>query len=112
MLRIATVNVNGIRAAQRRGFGDWLEMRDCDVIAVQEVRAQADKIPEDAFGNYHVAWRPGISRDATGSRCSRGRLRSRYAPGATDQTASRCPGSYVRSFRRDATSRSTSRMLP
>ncbi|MGO2783522.1 MAG: exodeoxyribonuclease III, partial [Corynebacterium variabile] len=43
MLRIATVNVNGIRAAQRRGFGDWLDARDCDVIAVQEVRAQPDK---------------------------------------------------------------------
>ncbi len=59
MLRIATANVNGIRAAQRRGFGDWLDARDCDVIAVQEVRAQADKIPEDAFGNYHVALETG-----------------------------------------------------
>ena len=28
MLRVATVNVNGIRAAHRRGFGTWLAARD------------------------------------------------------------------------------------
>lgn len=39
MLRIATANVNGIRATHRRGFGDWLAGRDCDVVALQEVRA-------------------------------------------------------------------------
>ncbi|GAB3555755.1 exodeoxyribonuclease III [Spelaeicoccus albus] len=55
MLRIATANVNGIRAAHRRGFGDWLAARDCDVVALQEVRAQADKLPAGAFGDYHVA---------------------------------------------------------
>src|SRR5690606_38741267 len=55
MLRIATANVNGIRAAHRRGFGDWLAERGADVIALQEVRAQADKLPIGAFGNLHVA---------------------------------------------------------
>ena len=55
MLRIATANINGIRASHRRGFGEWLAERDCDVIALQEVRAQAAKISGDAFGNYHVA---------------------------------------------------------
>jgi exodeoxyribonuclease-3 len=55
MLRIATVNINGIRATHRRGFGDWLATRGCDVVALQEVRAQADKLPDGAFGDYHVA---------------------------------------------------------
>lgn len=59
MIRIATANVNGIRAAHRRGFADWLADRDCDVVALQEVRAQADKLPEDAFGDYHVALETG-----------------------------------------------------
>ncbi|UEJ81312.1 endonuclease/exonuclease/phosphatase family protein [Brachybacterium halotolerans subsp. kimchii] len=54
-LRIATVNINGIRATLRRGFGDWLRERGCDVIALQEVRAQADKLPGGAFGEYHAA---------------------------------------------------------
>lgn len=59
MLRIATVNVNGIRAAHRRGFGDWLATRDCDVVALQEVRIPLDKLPEGAFGDYHVVYEPG-----------------------------------------------------
>lgn len=59
MLRIATTNVNGIRAAQRRGFGDWLSGRGCDVVAVQEVRAQAGRLPEGAFGYYHVTLETG-----------------------------------------------------
>ena len=59
MLRIASANVNGIRAAHRRGFGDWLATRGCDVIALQEVRAQASKLPDGAFGEYHVALETG-----------------------------------------------------
>ncbi|MDN6438212.1 MAG: exodeoxyribonuclease III [Corynebacterium nuruki] len=59
MLRIATANINGIRATQRRGFGDWLDTRGCDVVALQEIRAQADKLPENAFGGYHVALETG-----------------------------------------------------
>ncbi len=59
MLRIASVNVNGIRAAHRRGFGDWLATRGCDVVTLQEVRAPLDKLPMDAFGDYHVVYEPG-----------------------------------------------------
>jgi len=59
MLRIATANLNGIRAAHRRGFGEWLAGRGCDVVALQEVRAQADKIPAGAFGDFHVALETG-----------------------------------------------------
>lgn len=59
MLRIATANVNGIRAAHRRGFGDWLAGRGCDVLALQEVRAQPAVLPEGAFGDYHVALETG-----------------------------------------------------
>ena len=59
MLRIASANVNGIRAAHRRGFGDWLATRGCDVIALQEVRAQASKLPDGAFGDFHVALETG-----------------------------------------------------
>ena len=59
MPRIASANVNGIRAAHRRGFGDWLATRGCDVIALQEVRAQASKLPDGAFGDFHVALETG-----------------------------------------------------
>jgi exodeoxyribonuclease-3 len=43
-LRIASVNVNGVRAAFRKGMGDWLAARDVDVLALQEVRASTDDL--------------------------------------------------------------------
>ena len=43
-LRVASVNVNGVRAAYRKGMGDWLAARDVDILAVQEVRASTDDI--------------------------------------------------------------------
>ena len=45
-MRIATLNVNGIRAAHRRGFLDWVERAQPDLIALQEVRAPEDQIPD------------------------------------------------------------------
>ncbi|MDQ0279141.1 exodeoxyribonuclease-3 [Arthrobacter silviterrae] len=38
-LRIASVNVNGIRAAYKNGMADWLAARDVDILCLQEVRA-------------------------------------------------------------------------
>jgi exodeoxyribonuclease-3 len=43
-LRIATANVNGIRAAYRRGMDAWLRGRDIDILALQEVRAETDDL--------------------------------------------------------------------
>ncbi|GAB2686274.1 exodeoxyribonuclease III [Thalassiella azotivora] len=39
MLTVASVNVNGVRAAHRRGMPAWLEQRRPDVLCLQEVRA-------------------------------------------------------------------------
>src|SRR3954471_6683243 len=39
-VRVATVNVNGIRAAFRKGMDAWLAARDVDILALQEVRAE------------------------------------------------------------------------
>ncbi|MCI4658351.1 exodeoxyribonuclease III [Cryobacterium zhongshanensis] len=43
-LRIATINVNGVRAAYRKGMGDWLAGRDVDILAIQEVRASTEDL--------------------------------------------------------------------
>jgi exodeoxyribonuclease-3 len=59
MLRVATFNVNGIRASLRRGFGSWLAGRDCDIVALQEVRCPEDQLPPDAFGDYHASYHCG-----------------------------------------------------
>ena len=43
-LRIASVNVNGVRAAYRNGMGPWLDGRDVDILCLQEVRAETDDV--------------------------------------------------------------------
>ncbi len=56
-MQIASVNVNGIRAAFRRGMGDWLGTRAPDVLLLQEVRAPdeilADLLPSDTWHVGH-----------------------------------------------------------
>jgi exodeoxyribonuclease-3 len=49
MFTVATVNVNGIRAAFRKGMGEWLETTAPDVVLMQEVRAP-DEIVDDLLG--------------------------------------------------------------
>ena len=58
-MRVATVNVNGIRASVRRGFADWLGQREPDIVALQEVRCAADLVPVAATEGYHFAYHPG-----------------------------------------------------
>lgn len=38
-IKVVTINVNGVRAAFRKGMAEWLAESDADVIALQEVRA-------------------------------------------------------------------------
>lgn len=66
MLRVATFNVNGIRAAVRRGFAGWLAKRDPDVVLLQEVRASPQDIPDGAFDGYHLAYHEGNQRGRAG----------------------------------------------
>ena len=49
-LRIASVNVNGVRAAFRNGMGAWLDEREVDILALQEVRAATSDL-ENLFGD-------------------------------------------------------------
>lgn len=53
MLRVATVNVNGIRAAQRRGMEAWLTERRPDVLCLQEVRAPDAVLREILGQGWH-----------------------------------------------------------
>ncbi|MDR1428614.1 MAG: endonuclease/exonuclease/phosphatase family protein [Bifidobacteriaceae bacterium] len=46
MLAVATANVNGVRAAVRRGMGNWLDGARPDILAVQEVRAPGSVLTE------------------------------------------------------------------
>ena len=43
-LRVASVNTNGVRAAFRKGMGEWLDGRGIDILAMQEVRAGTEDL--------------------------------------------------------------------
>ncbi|HAQ59315.1 MAG TPA: exodeoxyribonuclease III [Microbacterium sp.] len=66
-IRIASVNVNGIRAAQRKGMTGWLDRAGVDILALQEVRAERSHI-ETALPGWvvlhdesHTAGRSGVA---------------------------------------------------
>jgi exodeoxyribonuclease-3 len=55
-MKIATWNVNGIRARQAQ-FCEWLERDRPDVVCLQELKAEAGQIPPQcAHADYHVYW--------------------------------------------------------
>ncbi|ARC57492.1 Exodeoxyribonuclease [Frondihabitans sp. 762G35] len=65
-LRLATVNVNGIRAAFRKGMGDWLPGRDVDILALQEVRASTDDIEGLLGPDWSVLHDPATAKGRAG----------------------------------------------
>ena len=54
-MKVISVNVNGIRAAQKKGFFDWLKNQRADVVCLQEIKAQSHQLDEELFypKNYH-----------------------------------------------------------
>ena len=55
-----TWNVNGLRAALGKGFGQWLSESDADVVCLQEIKARPDQLnPENRdFPGYQAIWNP------------------------------------------------------
>ena len=74
VLRVVTLNVNGIRSAAKKGLVRWLAAQKADVICLQEIKAQqADLdhgpfIPKGFTGNFHCAKTKGYSGVALYSR--------------------------------------------
>ena len=73
-LRIASVNVNGIRAAYKNGMAAWLDARDIDILALQEVRATTE-ILEDLLGpEWDILHDAATAKGRAGvALCSRGK---------------------------------------
>ncbi|MBS0552789.1 MAG: exodeoxyribonuclease III [Proteobacteria bacterium] len=67
MLRIISLNLNGIRSATTKGFLDWLPAQDADLVCVQELKAQAGdmseamRTPAGYEGWFHHAEKKGYS---------------------------------------------------
>lgn len=48
-MKIVSYNVNGVRAALKKGFLEWLVATDPDVICLQEIKAQEDQLDLSVF---------------------------------------------------------------
>jgi len=46
-MKIASFNVNGLRAAERKGFLDWLKGSKIDIVGIQETKADKEQLSED-----------------------------------------------------------------
>ncbi|MEC9374915.1 MAG: exodeoxyribonuclease III [Pseudomonadota bacterium] len=66
-MRIISLNVNGIRAAARKGIFNWLQRQAADIICFQEVRALPEQLtdpiytPRSYYNFYEPALRKGYS---------------------------------------------------
>ncbi len=48
-MKVISVNTNGIRAAARKGFFDWLKTEQADVVCIQETKAQEHQLEDEQF---------------------------------------------------------------
>jgi exodeoxyribonuclease-3 len=68
VLTVTTANVNGIRAAAKKGFREWLAATPADVVCLQEVRAEADQLPADLHEpeGWHTLLAPAAAKGRAG----------------------------------------------
>ncbi len=66
-MRIITLNANGIRSAEKKGFYSWMQKQNPDVVCIQETKAQFHQLDEETFCPegyhcfYHDAEKKGYS---------------------------------------------------
>ncbi|WP_232247223.1 exodeoxyribonuclease III [Kitasatospora azatica] len=65
---VTSVNVNGIRAAAKKGFVEWLANTEADVLCLQEVRAEVDQLPREILelDGWHAFWAPAAAKGRAG----------------------------------------------
>ncbi len=64
-IRVASVNVNGIRAAVRNGMAGWLDRADVDILALQEVRAERSHL-ESALPGWNLVHDESLTKGRSG----------------------------------------------
>ena len=67
-MKIISYNINGIRAAIRKGLVDWLEQENPDVICFQEIKAMENQFDVKLFDDlgYESFWYPAQKKGYSG----------------------------------------------
>ena len=68
VLTVTSANVNGLRAAAKKGFVEWLADTSADVLCLQEVRAEPQQLPDAvrAPEGWHVTHAPAAAKGRAG----------------------------------------------
>jgi exodeoxyribonuclease-3 len=66
-MKLTTWNVNGIRAALKKGLREYVESTDADVICLQETKAQADQVDLDWLKGYEAFWNSAEKKGYSGT---------------------------------------------
>jgi exodeoxyribonuclease-3 len=68
VLTVSTVNVNGLRAAAKKGFVEWLAAAGADIVACQEVRAEPSQLSAGlaAPAGWHSAHAHSVAKGRNG----------------------------------------------
>jgi exodeoxyribonuclease-3 len=73
-MKLCSWNVNGLRAVHKKGFLNWFEAQNADVICLQETKIQPDQVPEELLhpagyaAHWHSAEKKGYSSLVTYSK--------------------------------------------
>ena len=80
---LCTLNVNGLRAAAKRGFGDWLARKQPDVLCLQEVRARPEQVSDElrSPAGYRSRWLWAEKRGYSGVALYSREAADAYLPG-------------------------------
>ena len=67
-MKIISYNLNGIRSALGKGFAQWIEQNDFDVICVQELKANKEQVDTTIFDHlgYHHYWHSAEKKGYSG----------------------------------------------
>lgn len=68
-MKVISFNANGIRAAARKGFYQWLEQQDADFVCIQETKAQLEQLmPDPSFfpQGFHCDYFDAVKKGYSG----------------------------------------------
>ncbi len=67
-MKLISWNVNGVRAVVKKGFLDWLEQAQPDILCLQETKAHVDQLAAEILTDhgYHTYWHSGERRGYSG----------------------------------------------
>ena len=67
-MKLISWNVNGVRAVVKKGFLDWLELAQPDILCIQETKAHVDQLAAEILTDhgYHTFWHSGERRGYSG----------------------------------------------